>query len=83
MQCEFGMKFKLGAEDADGGELLERLGAAGCDDAVIGVGQPGRIALEFTREASSVKEAISSALRDVEKAIPTAQLIEVTPHIDF
>ena len=61
---------------ADASELVERLGEAGCDDAMIGVGQPGRIALRFTREAESAKHAIVSALVDVKKAIPAAKLIE-------
>src|SRR5262245_5495006 len=78
MEFEFGMKFKVDA-DVDAKELVERLGAAGCDDAVIGIGQPGRIALDFTRSARSVKEALISALRDVKKAIPEAELIEATP----
>jgi hypothetical protein len=43
------------------------------------VGQPGRIALRFTREAESAKRAIVSALEDVKKAIPAAQLIEAGP----
>jgi predicted DNA-binding transcriptional regulator AlpA len=60
-------------------EVHDKGGDAGCDDAVIGTGQPGRIALEFSREARSVKEAIVSALRDVKRAVPDAELIEVTP----
>jgi predicted DNA-binding transcriptional regulator AlpA len=79
MEFEFGMKFRVGAEGGNSKELVERLGEAGCNDAVIGTGQPGRIALEFTREARSVKEAIVSALREVKDAIPDAELIEVTP----
>lgn len=55
------------------------LGAAGCDDALIGIGQCGRIALNFTREATSAHEAISSAIRNIRKAIPDAKLIEATP----
>lgn len=78
MEFEFGMRFKIGAEGIDSKQLVERLGEAGCDDAVIGVGQPGHIALEFTREARSAREAIVSALRDVKQAIPCAELIEVT-----
>ncbi len=38
MEFEFGMKFKIGAEGADPKELVERLGEAGCDDAVVGTG---------------------------------------------
>jgi len=79
MQYEFEFRFKLSTQDADAGELVERLGAAGCDDALIGIGQPGRIALKFTREAESAKRAIVSALEDVKKVLPDAELIEVGP----
>ena len=51
MEYVFTLKFQLSDEDSDHDEIVERLGAAGCDDALVGVGQPGRIALEFTREA--------------------------------
>ena len=78
MELEFGMKFKIGQEGADPRELVERLADAGCDGAVIGTGKPGRIALEFAREARSAKEAIVSALRDVKRAIPDAELIGVS-----
>ena len=40
---EFRLKFSLPASESDMDELVERLGAAGCDDALIGIGQPGRI----------------------------------------
>lgn len=74
MEYDFELKFKLASDEADARELVERLGKAGCEDAVIGIGQPGRIALSFTREAVSAKRAIISALRDVKKAIPKAVL---------
>jgi hypothetical protein len=48
---------------------------------LIGIGQPGRIALRFTREAESAKRAIVSALEDVKKVIPEAELIEVGPDL--
>ena len=79
MEYEFELRFKLPTDDADAGDLVERLGEEGCDDALIGIGQPGRIALRFTREAESAKRAIVSALEDVKKAIPAAQLIEAGP----
>ncbi|MFL6611619.1 MAG: helix-turn-helix transcriptional regulator, partial [Pseudomonas sp.] len=58
---------------------VERLGEAGCDDALIGIGQPGRMALEFTRDAPDAVEAVLSALADVQRAVPSAKLIEVAP----
>ena len=45
------------------------------------LGQPGRLALEFTREAANADEAVRSALADVRRAAPTARLIEVTPDL--
>lgn len=79
MEYEFELKFKLPPEDTDLNEVVERVGEVGCDDALVGTGQPGRIALRFTREAESAKQAIVSALRDVKKAIPGAQLTEAGP----
>lgn len=76
MGYDFVLKFKLAEGIADAGDLVERLGEAGCDDAVVGIGQPGRIALNFTREAESAQQAILSALEDVRRAIPDAELIE-------
>ncbi len=77
MEYEFGLKYKV-ADDADMDELIEQLGEAGFDDALVGTGQPGRIALEFTREANSAEKAIINALLAVKEAIPDAKLLEVT-----
>ena len=79
MEYDFTLKFKLSDSDCDFDQLVDRLGEAGCTDALAGIGVPGRIAIDFTREASSAKDAILSALADVKGAIPTAQLIEVGP----
>ena len=79
MEYEFTLKFMLAADGTDADELVERLGEAGCNDALVGVGQTGRLALEFTREAESAKQAIFSALEEVKGAIPDAKLVEITP----
>ena len=52
---------------------------SGCDDAVVGIGKQGRISLNFIREADDAFEAISSAVKDVQKAIPGARLVEAAP----
>ncbi|WDY59010.1 helix-turn-helix transcriptional regulator [Pseudomonas sp. PSKL.D1] len=80
MEYEFTLKYQL-AEGEDADALLERLAEAGCDDALVGIGQPGRLALAFVRESSSAKEAIASALNDVRQAVPGARLIEATPDL--
>ncbi|MGY4532095.1 putative DNA-binding transcriptional regulator AlpA [Pseudomonas sp. TE3786] len=81
MEYIFTLKYQLNPIEQDMDALIERLGAAGCDDALIGIGQPGRLALEFTREAASAEEALTSALADVHNALPTAALIEATPDL--
>ncbi|MDX1560697.1 MAG: hypothetical protein R3193_17455, partial [Marinobacter sp.] len=63
-------------------EALESvLFESGCDDAIIGLGQKGRLALNFTREAESAKEAMLSALQQVKKAVPEARLVEAGPDL--
>lgn len=81
MEYTFTLKYQLAEDDRDPSDLVERLGEAGCDDALVGIGQPGRLALEFTREADSADEAVRSALADVRSAIPSARLIEVAPDL--
>ena len=79
MEYEFTLKYQLAADDCDHDEIVERLAEAGCDDATIGVGQPGRIALVFAREAVTALAALMSALEDVKRALPTARLVEAAP----
>jgi hypothetical protein len=81
MEYVFTLKYQLGADDRDLDVLVERLAEAGCDDALVGVGQPGWLALEFTRESDSAKAAMRSALEDVQRAIPSARLIEAAPDL--
>ena len=78
---DFTLRFALGRSDADPGSCLERLASEGCDDALIGMGCGGRIALNFTRRASSAIDAVLSAVSDVKRAIPDAKLIEVGPDL--
>ena len=77
MEYEFTLKFAIPGTNAD--ELVDRIGAAGCTDALVGTGQPARIALNFTREANSAMTAIVSSLEYSRKAIPEARLLEITP----
>ena len=80
-EYDFKLKFALPSDSPSPDELTERLGEAGCDDALVGIGQPGRIALDFSREAASARSAVISALSDVKRAIPGARLIEVAPDL--
>ena len=77
-EYDFTLKFKLADEHKDPETYLDILERAGCDDALIGVGRRGGIALHFTREADTALEAVSSAISNVTTAIPNALLVEAT-----
>ena len=79
MEYTFTLKYQLAADDRDTTAVVERLGAAGCEDALVGTGVARRIALEFTREAASAEAALQSALADVRRALPGARLTEAGP----
>ena len=81
MEYTFTLKYQLADDDRDADALVERLGEAGCDDALVGIGQPRRLALDFTREAADAATAVHSALADLRSAVPSAKLIEVAPDL--
>lgn len=76
MEYHFILRYLLDPADAasDVDDILERLGEAGCLDALVGISAPGKIVLDFTRSATSLAQAIRIAVADVESAIPTAVL---------
>ena len=79
MEYIFTLKYLLASDEADARQMVERLGEVGCTDALLGIGQPGRLALEFSREAPSARAAMLSALAEVKQALPTACLFEAAP----
>lgn len=75
VRFKFTVSFKLHADELSFQVIVERLDAAGCIDALVGIGPEGKVVMEFTRQSSSRGEAIRSAVVDVLAAIPTAVLI--------
>lgn len=80
-QYDFTLTFTLPDRSADPADYLDALYEAGCDDATVGVGKRGFIALEFTREAASAEQAVRSAIAAIRAAIPGAELVEVKPDL--
>jgi len=78
MVFEFTLRYRLIEDDCDQDAIVERLGAAGCTDTLVGIGRPGYLAIQFGREARDAEAALLSALEDIRKIIPSAKLIEVT-----
>jgi hypothetical protein len=80
-EYEFTLKFKLPDPDANPEDYIEALAEAGCDDALVGVGHPGHISLEFIREADSAQSAVYSAILNVKDAIDGVVLLEASPDL--
>lgn len=79
MEYIFTLKYRLHDHDGDDQALLDRLFEAGCDDALPGIGQSGRLALKFTRESESGAGALETAIADVRNALDNAGLVEILP----
>jgi len=79
-EYEFTLKFFLPDSKESPEQYLEALSNA-CDDAIVGLGSTGRVALNFLRTENNAVEALLTAIDDVKRAIPGAKLIEVTPDL--
>lgn len=80
MEFEFTLRFQL-SEAVTDDEALERLGAAGCTDTLVGTGVAGKLSLMYCREAENAQQAIRDALAEVTQALPDAELIEASPDL--
>lgn len=78
---DFTLTFSLLRYGSNPENYLDALFEAGCDDAIVGTGMPGSIALNFSRAAKSAGDALQQAVHDVRKAIPDAELMELKPDL--
>jgi hypothetical protein len=76
----FSLNFTLPKGD-DPERYLDALYEAGCDDAVMGVGQFGMLGMDFTRAAASAEDAVRSAIENVRTAVPGATLAQAGPDL--
>ncbi len=77
----FELSFAIPPMQGDIDDLVDLLYESGCDDATLGLGLKGHIAMMFTRPATSAREAVLSAVADVRSAIPDARLEEADPDL--
>jgi hypothetical protein len=61
---DFTLRFRLAETGAEPSEFVDALAAADCDDATVGIGRSGYIALDFTREAGTAFDAFTLAVCD-------------------
>jgi len=72
----FTLLYSLPSEPLTAEELMGSLLAAGCNDALAGLGRPGHVALEFERTALSREVAVQTAQLSVAAALPHARLVK-------
>lgn len=80
-EFEFTLSFAVPVGTQLTDALTDALFAAGCDDALIGLGRPGCLAFDFSRAAESAGMALVSAERDVLSVLPGAVLTEAGPDL--
>ena len=73
---QFSFTLTIKGADVMTDSAQEALYEAGCDDATFGVSD-GIQTAEFDREAIEFAEAVASAIRAVESAVPGARVVEV------
>ncbi len=75
----FELIYKL-RSDEDPETYIESLYGAGCDDAMIEIGTPGHIALEYLIDSEDFQQTFIDAIKNVKRAIPHAKLQRIEPY---
>lgn len=76
---EFSLRLRLPTSLTDLDEIVNRLGEGGCTDALVALGLPGYVGLDFIREADTAVAAMNSAVSDACNALPGSELVEASP----
>ena len=81
-EFEFDLVIALPAGERDEDAMLDALFEAGCDDAIVGTGAAGLVALGFIREGADPEAVISGAVEQALRGLPDgAVLREVRPDL--
>lgn len=68
--------------DPEAEDFEVRFFDAGCDDATVSF-QKGHILVDFTREAETLEQAITSAINDIEKTGASVERVEPDPLVSL
>jgi len=81
-EFEFDLMIALPAGERDEDAMLDALFEAGCDDAIVGTGASGLVALGFIREGMDADAVITEAVGQALSGLPEgATLREVRPDL--
>lgn len=73
-QFDVMIRLPMGCSDIE--DVVDRLYEAGCDDAVVGCGNPGMLGLSFTREGMEREVVIAGAVQDALAGLPAGAAVE-------
>jgi hypothetical protein len=75
-EFQFDVMIRLPKGSPDIEDLVDRLYEAGCDDAVVGCGNPGMLGLAFVRVGSDREAVIAGAVNDALAGLPQSAVVE-------
>lgn len=78
MTYHFTLIYRLPDLNTTGDDVIEKFGAAGKTDVLIGTGRDGIVAFEYSRQGRDAEAVVMEAMADIEEIIPRATLIEST-----
>lgn len=81
MTYDFTLAYAVAATTVINDALMDALFDAGCDDALIGLGRPGFLAFDFSRDGVNAAEALTSAQAAIQRVLPGAVLVEASPDL--
>jgi predicted DNA-binding transcriptional regulator AlpA len=81
MEFRFTLRYRYPCSESEFDDFIGRVIEHGCDDALVGNGNAGRLWLQFTRSAATAEEAICHALLQMRRIEPKAVLVEVAPDL--
>lgn len=75
-EFQFDVMIRLPMSCPDIEDVVDRLYEAGCDDAVVGCGNPGMLGLAFVRKGTDPEAVIGGAVRDALAGLPEGAAVE-------
>ncbi|WP_164262369.1 hypothetical protein [Stenotrophomonas maltophilia] len=77
MEFSFTLMYRVPDTGEDPSAFERCLAESGCDDALLGSGLPGILALRFQREGKVANDVVRDTCMQVQNSLPAAELITV------
>ena len=75
-EFQFDVMIRLPQVCPDIEDVVDKLFESGCDDAVVGCGNPGSLGLSFIREGTDREAVIAEAVENALAGLPVGAVVE-------